>query len=58
MTDIDAVTAAAAAAKKKKKMRKIWLGMRLVGDCIEKNDFLSDSIFSVKQGYELGFGTK
>lgn len=55
MTDIDAVTAA---AKKKKKMRKIWLGMRLVGDCIEKNDFLSDSIFSVKQGYELGFGTK
>lgn len=32
--------------------------MRLVGDCIEKNDFLSDSIFSVKQGYELGFGTK
>ena len=32
--------------------------MRSVGDCIEKKDFLSDPIFSVKQGHELGLGTK
>lgn len=41
-----------------KKMRKIWLGMRSVGDCMEKKDFVSDPIFSVKQGHELGLGTK